>query len=445
MSDHWVFAGSDSYQYLQLADELRHDRRLALGPRPEPLQWYRRPLYPLFIAVVRGDARADESGGEGWRRIQIGQIVVELLVMWPLVFLVARKLGGPVAGLIALALATLYPPSVPFSVAALTESLSMTLAIASIAPLLLGRRRPRLWYCVGAGCVGLAGLLRPDGLLLGTAWMPAILVIRGWRERLRVVALSALVFSIVFGAWPIRNIAQFGRPHLTDGMIDRLGRDVPPYRGFWAWMQTWATDERAAGHPVSCFFDLGCDATPELFAELGSFDAAGTTSASERAEVAQLLRVRKTEGFCEPLSRGFAELARRRRAAHPGRVLFILPLRRAVSAWWAPQNELVVEFPPWPSMSRRWVPKLGALTRAFAIAVVIAGALLLLMRTTRWLGAILVVPVVARTAVLGWTAFALPRYVVPLYPLCYVMIAIAVILVARLPSARSPPSPSSCR
>ena len=49
MAYKWQFAGSDSYGYLKLAAELKRDGRLALGPPPEPLQYYRRPLYPVFL------------------------------------------------------------------------------------------------------------------------------------------------------------------------------------------------------------------------------------------------------------------------------------------------------------------------------------------------------------------------------------------------------------
>ncbi|MCU1280234.1 MAG: hypothetical protein JWM53_3780, partial [bacterium] len=125
----WVFAGSDSYGYLKIADEWRRDHRFAFGPPPQPLQWYRRPLYPLFLVVARGDARAEMDGGPGWRRIELAQLALELLLMWPLLYVACRRVGGRLAALVALALATLYPPAVVFPLAALTESLAMTLTV----------------------------------------------------------------------------------------------------------------------------------------------------------------------------------------------------------------------------------------------------------------------------------------------------------------------------
>src|SRR5690348_11779930 len=66
----FVFAGSDSYGYNKLADELREHGRYAMGPPPEPLAWVRPPVYPIWVALVKGAARAEMSGGDGWLRLK---------------------------------------------------------------------------------------------------------------------------------------------------------------------------------------------------------------------------------------------------------------------------------------------------------------------------------------------------------------------------------------
>ena len=66
----YVFAGSDSYGYIKLADEWRAHGRYALGPEPEPLHYARPPLYSGFIALVKGSARAEMSGGDFVRNIK---------------------------------------------------------------------------------------------------------------------------------------------------------------------------------------------------------------------------------------------------------------------------------------------------------------------------------------------------------------------------------------
>jgi len=76
-----LFAGSDSYAYLRLGDEWVDHARFALGPA-DPLEWYRRPLYPLFTRVVR-QQRATASGDrgwDGWKRIERTQSGLDVYV-----------------------------------------------------------------------------------------------------------------------------------------------------------------------------------------------------------------------------------------------------------------------------------------------------------------------------------------------------------------------------
>jgi len=66
----YVFAGSDSYGYNKLADQVRMEGRYALDPPPAPLHWARPWGYPLYMIIVKWDARAEMSGGQGWQRIK---------------------------------------------------------------------------------------------------------------------------------------------------------------------------------------------------------------------------------------------------------------------------------------------------------------------------------------------------------------------------------------
>src|SRR5262245_49118991 len=73
----FIYAGSDSYGYNKLPDDLRPHGRYALPPQPAPLSWVRPPLYPLYVAVVKGSARAEMAGGEGWERIKRANVYLE--------------------------------------------------------------------------------------------------------------------------------------------------------------------------------------------------------------------------------------------------------------------------------------------------------------------------------------------------------------------------------
>src|SRR5262249_32275106 len=154
-----------------------------------------------------------------------------------------------------------------------TEPIMALLTTATLACLILGRERPRLWFPVAAAFVALASYLRPDGPLGAVAFVPALFYVDGWKRRGALAALSLGVFVVLFAPWPARNLARFARPHLADGMVDRYGHDVPHYAGYWRWMQTWARDDRPAGQPQSCFYNMKCTPTVVQLDELGAFVA----------------------------------------------------------------------------------------------------------------------------------------------------------------------------
>jgi hypothetical protein len=245
------------------------------------------------------------------------------------------------------------------------------------------------------------------------------------------LAAAATVFVVLFAPWPIRNLVHFGDMHLTDGMIDRFGADVPNYAGFWNWMRTWSKDERPAGFPASCFYGPGCDSDIEVLQSLGAFDAAATDAKSERDEVTKLLAERARSGVSPAVSLGFERLARARRAAHPLRVLVELPVRRTIRAWWAPQIELAQNQGSWPPLFRLMVRHFRVLGRVLFVATLIAIALLLIAPGRRVECLVLAVPLFIRSFALGWTAFSLPRYVAPTYPLCFMLVSMGLVVIAQ--------------
>ncbi len=414
----WVFFGSDSYAYERLGDEWIDHGRFALGPA-EPLEWYRRPLYPLFVGAVRYDTRADSSGGQVMR----AQLAIDLLT-GVMALLVARRLGGRIAGLLALALTMLHPAMVVYSCTILTESPMALLTTAMLACLVAGSRRPRVFFPVAAVFVALAAYLRPDGPLNAIAFIPALFVVYGWRRRASLAAVCLALFVALFAPWPIRNVVRFSAPHVADGMVDRFGHDVPNYAGFWRWLQTWARDQSPAGQLQSCFYDSRCHPSSDVWAQEGAFLAPAGDADAERRTVDQLLLTRLVHGITPEVSDGFAALARRRRAAHPWRVLVALPLERAWHMWLAPQSEPLDNpgWRPWPSVFNRIYPQLERLSLALIVGVVAAALALLALRRTRLAAAVVVTLIVARTAALGWSAFCLPRYLMPIYPACFALV-----------------------
>jgi hypothetical protein len=419
----WTFYGSDSYGYIQLAQELSAEHRFALG-HDQPLHWYRRPLYPMFIAAVAVDETPSKPIHHP--RLQWAQSLIDVFVTSILILLCARKLGGWATALVAFGLAMICPFTVPYTSAALTESLAMCLTMAAIAPLVLGAERPMRWFPVAAVAVALSALLRPDGIVLGLAFIPAILLLPGDVDRkrqLQLAGVSLAVFFVVFAPWPIRNLIDFGRPHLADGMVDRTTHDVPNYKGFWDWLRSFATDSKPFEFPQSCFYDRKCMPTILTFEPFGAFD-----SDDERRTVARLLAMRTHDGFTPEVNDGFARLAAERRARHPLSTVW-LPLRRMVAAWIGPQDELLLNpsWRPWKSLSTRLLPFYPKMQLLLLIAAALGAGFLVGRARTRAAGVIVLTALGVRTVVLGWSGFCLPRYLQPIYGLVLLLAAVGAV------------------
>jgi 4-amino-4-deoxy-L-arabinose transferase-like glycosyltransferase len=428
VADGWVYAGSDSYGYIKLADELRVHHRYALGPN-EPLHFARVPGYPIFLALTKGGAPAGMNGGPGWDMIKRGQRWFDFFIALPLLFLLARRLGGPKAGLIALGIAAVFPFTVIFTAVALTESISTTLTVAAIAPLILGARRPRTWFAVAGAMVGLATLVRPDGILLASAFVPAILLLRPnarrWRERAIVGALSLAGFLVAYGGWPVRNLADFGRPIWLGQHTNRFARPLDHYQGYWSWMRTWCGGWECQTAPATCFFN------PPCVPSVAEYPAAAVDG-GDLPTVEKLFAERARDGLSPAVSVGFQKLADARRARHPLQVLVKLPLERAWHMWVARRDEVLPpNWRPWRQVTNRIAPHFRTLSFALLLALLLSGALLLLRRDTRGAALVLLVPIVTRSLVLPFELYSMPRYAVEVMPLAFVLIAVALALARR--------------
>lgn len=414
----FVFAGSDSYGYNKLADELRQHGRYALGPEPEPLSWVRPPLYPLYVALVKGDARAEMSGGEGWQRIKRANTWLEVLGTGLLLYLAARRMAGPVAGLLALALLMLLPFNAVATPAALTETLatSLTTALGTVLVYLAHDRERRHpgWFAVAGGVLALGVLTRPDALLLAPAFLVPVLGLSGLRRRGLAIALAAAGFLLVFSPWPVRNLLRFGEAHPIGGRIDRFSRPVVHYHGSWAWMRSFARDWQPMTALTTCMYERGCSPPLWIFDGEGAFD-----SRAEREEVARLLELRRREGHSAAVSAGFQRLADARRRAHPLRTELRLPASRFLAMWIADHDELVPDHAPAAKYRAWFMP----ISRAVFYATLLGALACCLLRSTRAAGLAVSLAVFGRTAILAYTFYSMPRYLLEVLPLSYCLIA----------------------
>jgi 4-amino-4-deoxy-L-arabinose transferase-like glycosyltransferase len=428
-SQKWVYAGSDSYGYLRIAEEFRQRGRLALGPT-EPLQWARAPLYPLLLAAVKGDTAPDwfyEGAHQApWYRIKTAQIWIDVLVTGLLVYWLARRLGGHAVGVAALALAMLCPFTAFFSLAVLTETPAIALSTAAIAPLILGAARPRRWFPVAGALVGLATLLRPDGVLMAAAFVPALAPIKRWRERILVATLALAGFLVVFAPWPARNLARFGHAYPVGARIDRSSRPIENYEGYWAWIATWAKSFRPTTSPWTCFYDRNpaCQPLVENLEGLGAF----RNDPQEKKRVIELIGWRDQDGLTPRLDAAFSELAHARAQRRPLFVHLWLPWLRAWNMWVSGFTEIIGNpvWRPWPTVTNAIVPAFLPLSGVLFVAILLGGGLLLWLPQTRFAASVLMTAILFRTAALAYTCNCMPRYALEVMPLGFVVVAAAV-------------------
>lgn len=167
------------------------------------------PLYPLLLAI---------PSLFGWKTL-VAHRVVSCLMGAALVAgvgLLGRRVGGERVGLIAAAIAALYPLLVVLDGSLRSESLYAPLiAFTLLAAYRLVDRPTFARAAVLGALVGAAALTRSEALLLGGL----LLVVVAWQlprpDGLRFTATMSVVAILVLTPWVARNWAEFGRPLMS--------------------------------------------------------------------------------------------------------------------------------------------------------------------------------------------------------------------------------------
>jgi 4-amino-4-deoxy-L-arabinose transferase-like glycosyltransferase len=159
------------------------------------------PFYTVFLAGVY------KLFGAGYALPLAGTVSGAVTIV-ALAF-VARHLAGDRAGLIAAALAAVYPMLITADGALMSESLYGALLAVTLLVSYRLVERPSLWPAIAFGVLmGLATLTHGDAFL----FLPMVLVpafrAPGGRWRSVLVALAA--FVVVMAPWTIRNAEVFG-------------------------------------------------------------------------------------------------------------------------------------------------------------------------------------------------------------------------------------------
>ena len=439
----WVFAGADSYGYMQLADEIHRDMRYALGPPPEPLYYGRPPGYPLFLStlLVNDVPNWFRQSSVNWHRMQLAQSVLEVLALGLLVYALVRRVAAFGCAVIAVLLVLFWPATIVMSNMILAESLATILTIAVILLLVAAASARWRWFGVGA-LVGAAFLVRVDSILLVAPCVAGLAFVRSWRDRVALGAIALAGFALLVGPWAIRNTVRFGRPHLLVATLDLKSRPAD-IDGFRRWMATWA---RGAGELRQFAF---CYVKPSCRLSTAEFPPGAFASSQEREQIGALLAQRNQVGPTPEQSRGFERLAAERRHRRPFHVLLVLPLEHAVELWLTPPKEIPErqDWRPWPTFFNPILRWFRALSWILFGGVLVALVVLLSLPRMRQLGVITGSAILVRTLALGYGYYPEPRYIFEVTPIALVIIAVAGATIwveaRRLRTKRSPVSADS--
>lgn len=167
----------------------------------------RAPGYPYFLGAIYAVSGDSVTAGRLANAL-LGALSVVLL------FLIVRRIWGQRTGLLAAALAALFPPLVLLSRDLLSESLFIALELGTVLCVLEFRRsRAFRWAAIAGLLAGLAALTRNPGPALAIPVIVGLWVFRpsfSWRAA-APPALAVLCMGLTMLPWTVRNAIDFGR------------------------------------------------------------------------------------------------------------------------------------------------------------------------------------------------------------------------------------------
>lgn len=224
MADDGYRPGNDAFEYDYYA------RSIAVGNGYPPSGYLRQggptavrgPGYPYLLGGVYALSGNDLAAGR-LLGIALGALSVVL------VYLIAKRIWGRRIGLIAAALAAVFPPLVLLSRDLVSETLFIPLELTALLCVLNFRRSGgELRWALAAGALcGIAALTRNAGFAL---MLPVVLGVWTSRPRLRAASALAPLLAIscavvVVTPWIVRDAAEFGQfvPVTTSAGIASAG------------------------------------------------------------------------------------------------------------------------------------------------------------------------------------------------------------------------------
>ena len=210
----------DALTYHLLGENIADGKGFERAPHPQlaPFEGWKPgvptaehpPLFPLLVGLFT------KLGATGYLAQKLLLCAVGTVTV-AFIGLAGREAGGPATGLVAAALAAVYPFLWVVDGSLMSETLYGVLLAAALWLALRFARRPSLGLAAGLGVlVGLAALTRGEALLLAPLLLIPLAVRAGaaWRSRLTLAAVALGAFALVLAPWTIRNLTVFEEPVL---------------------------------------------------------------------------------------------------------------------------------------------------------------------------------------------------------------------------------------
>lgn len=204
-----VCLGDDAFYYLQIAENIVEGNGVTFDGQVSTNGFH--PAY-MFVAVILKLL----FPGEGTYRAAMVFFAVVGTINSFLLYLLARKIGGFTAGLVAAAIWTLHPYVGFIEMMGVEAPLALcAVLLASIWWLDMKNGLDETWgrWVVLGALVGFAFLSRTDTIFFALFIAIEILVVyrKKLKERFGGILLAGLVCLLVVSPWLIWSIAKFGR------------------------------------------------------------------------------------------------------------------------------------------------------------------------------------------------------------------------------------------
>jgi 4-amino-4-deoxy-L-arabinose transferase-like glycosyltransferase len=196
-----VRPGTDSAIYASVAEQLYEHQRFALPGSASPYDWS--PGAPLFYASIYYVTGGVHPGAVRLVVALLGALTIVL------VYLIGRRLGGPLAGLVGAGLLALYPTIIFFTGKLLSEPLATLTLAGTVLSFMWASDKGRAWWAwaIPGVLLGLTAFARPEYL----AFVIVFALLALWRGGLVPALVLAAAFALPVAPWAAHVSSVEGR------------------------------------------------------------------------------------------------------------------------------------------------------------------------------------------------------------------------------------------